>query len=777
MILLSLAGTLGLVITVHRRTAPPRPGPHHAAAILQPSSLTESKKAKEDVVSLPPPAPAPPPAPKPPPPPPIDPTEQALARLTLAQTEQLVEAQVADRKAEALESARQAALARSEQARRREALIRTQIEALSDQAKRLETELDEVALERDVLARERDAAKAALAKARNRSSYAVLPHKGPNGTWRRPIIIECHNGQATLQPGGPSFSLLDLSMLLGPRSAPIVAAVAREAVRTQSLESPDGAPVVPYIFFVVRPDGIKPYYNARGQLEPLGIAFGYELVDQEMEIDYPDLDNLDEWETPISPRPGRSYTPGAAAARGSSDRPWPAPAPPPRGGGGRGPGDSPDTFVWPSHPELAAGGSGGDRGDGTSGGGQRSGAGDGYGTGGRGYPGSQEGSLPQGSSAPARNGLGRGGSGVDPLPLGTPLLDPANPYDNPGFGPSGLAPGGGAGGGPGPLPPASGRGGAPLPFAGTGGGGTSQPGQGSGPGLVTVAPEGMPNLEDPTAPGSGTGRSQPGPAAGGGWRAAGAPPSALAGGTPSTSGSPPPAASGSLPPLDPAGQTQGAGSLDTSPGSAQAGAVAGASAGGVGGNPGNLSSQGLPPGTPPSGNFNAASGGTPHSTPMLGQIAQLLGVSDSGVRSSDSGNSGQPSSSQPSSKQETQTPAPRSRSDLKKPMTIEVPFEVVVACGPEGAVLYPGGYRLSTKALKLSEGLLLRDLKNIVEARRQVDPTIRPRPSIRFLVEPGGGEAYREARRQTVLSGLQWPVAIQVADSDILDNLTPQEPF
>ena len=223
----------------------------------------------------------------------------------IAQTEQIVEAQIADRKAEALESARLAALTEKERARRREALVRTQVDLLEEQAKRLLSEVEEVALERDVLAKERDAAKAALAKARARSSYAVLPHKGPNGTWRRPIIIECQNGQVTLQPNGPSFSLLDLSMILGPRSAPLVAAVAHELVRSQGVATPDGAPVVPYIFFVIRPDGIKPYYNARAQLEPLGISFGYELVDQNMEIDYPDLDNLDEWDSPVTPRPSR----------------------------------------------------------------------------------------------------------------------------------------------------------------------------------------------------------------------------------------------------------------------------------------------------------------------------------------------------------------------------------------------------------------------------------------------------------------------------------------
>ena len=68
-------------------------------------------------------------------------------------------------------------------------------------------------------------------------------------------------------------------------------------------------------------------------------------------------------------------------------------------------------------------------------------------------------------------------------------------------------------------------------------------------------------------------------------------------------------------------------------------------------------------------------------------------------------------------------------------------------------------------------------LRTIVQTRRQVDPAIHPRPSIRFLVEPGGGETYRDARRQTMMSGLNWPVALQVSDSDILDSVAPRESF
>ena len=76
-------------------------------------------------------------------------------------------------------------------------------------------------------------------------------------------------------------------------------------------DSPDGAPVVPYFVFLVRPDGIRPYYEARARLEPLGIAFGYELIEQDLKVDVPDFDNLAAWdgtiplEEPLMPAPRR----------------------------------------------------------------------------------------------------------------------------------------------------------------------------------------------------------------------------------------------------------------------------------------------------------------------------------------------------------------------------------------------------------------------------------------------------------------------------------------
>ncbi|MDR3639300.1 MAG: hypothetical protein P4L84_36200, partial [Isosphaeraceae bacterium] len=331
LILLCLGGTLALVIATHRRGVVNRrqpEGPKVAAA----------------------PAPAPPPvveekgdpAPPPIPPPPVeDPTKKALAQLSSAAQAEREEARNADRRADSLELARRDAFAKSERWRRRESVVLAQVAELAEQADRTRMELESIEIERDALARERDAAKAVLAKARSASSYAILPHKGPNGTWRRPIVVECRNGAAILQPVGTAFGMLELSGLGGLRSSPFVRAVARELVRISGESGPDGAANVPYIFFVIRPDGIRPYYEARARLEMLGIAFGYELVDQDWEIDFSQLENP-VGADPLSPGPS-SRQPAVAERE---ELTWPGERP----GGKRGGGEAADSFVWHSRP-------------------------------------------------------------------------------------------------------------------------------------------------------------------------------------------------------------------------------------------------------------------------------------------------------------------------------------------------------------------------------------------------------------------------------------------
>ena len=80
---------------------------------------------------------------------------------------------------------------------------------------------------------------------------------------------------------------------------------------------------------------------------------------------------------------------------------------------------------------------------------------------------------------------------------------------------------------------------------------------------------------------------------------------------------------------------------------------------------------------------------------------------------------------------------------------IDVPFEIVVVCRRNDVLLHPGGYRITTQALESdagkgadSEPLLERELRAIVRKRAQVDPLIRPKPRVKFLVESGGSSTF-----------------------------------
>jgi hypothetical protein len=101
--------------------------------------------------------------------------------------------------------------------------------------------------------------------------------------------------------------------------------------------------------------------------------------------------------------------------------------------------------------------------------------------------------------------------------------------------------------------------------------------------------------------------------------------------------------------------------------------------------------------------------------------------------------------------------------------SINVPFGIVVVCRSHELVLHPGGYRLTKRALtenaRGEECLLVREIRSMVQNRAVVDPLIRPRPAIKFLVESNGAETFAIARRQILFSLPDWPVSLQVAGS------------
>ena len=184
----SLAATFNLLVAIHRHaTRDVATDPIAAPASREPTRAIVSTRAGR--CARPPPAilalREPAVAPKPPEPvaavpPPEDPTKKALAGMARATAREIEAGQQADRRALALEAAREASAAESRRWKRRELLVRQQIAGLAARADELENAVSALDAERDVLATERDALKAALSKAGRRSGFAVLPYKGPN---------------------------------------------------------------------------------------------------------------------------------------------------------------------------------------------------------------------------------------------------------------------------------------------------------------------------------------------------------------------------------------------------------------------------------------------------------------------------------------------------------------------------------------------------------------------------------------------------------------------
>lgn len=114
----------------------------------------------------------------------------------------------------------------------------------------------------------------------------IVPHKGPNGTDRRPVYIECGADGVLIQPGNIRITLSELE----PRNGfpnPLEAAL--RTIRLHATQT-YGDTIAPYPLLVVRPDGIKSYGIARAAMSNWDDQFGYELVPAEVELAFPETD-------------------------------------------------------------------------------------------------------------------------------------------------------------------------------------------------------------------------------------------------------------------------------------------------------------------------------------------------------------------------------------------------------------------------------------------------------------------------------------------------------
>ncbi|MCR5163761.1 MAG: hypothetical protein K6C40_07070 [Thermoguttaceae bacterium] len=173
----------------------------------------------------------------------------------------------------------------------REALIRLEKEHESLSAEDLKKELAEGKKRLEDLKKELEKAENT---ARNQNgSYAILPHKGPNGTRRYPMYIECRSDGAWLMPENVKLGAADFEGVLSMENPLEMALMAKRQYLLRNgifQETPDGAQE-PYPLIIVRPGGILYLYMVKEALQSWKSEFGYELVEDSLSVAFPPNDD------------------------------------------------------------------------------------------------------------------------------------------------------------------------------------------------------------------------------------------------------------------------------------------------------------------------------------------------------------------------------------------------------------------------------------------------------------------------------------------------------
>lgn len=185
---------------------------------------------------------------------------------------------------------------------------------LADHVSRLQRELDRLRASLNALDAERDPGSSANQRAEQiaalkqqlevarqelesrrqqiataKPAYSIIPQGGGgNGTFRRPIFVECTAEGVTLQPYGITLRPADFPATMGPDN-PLDLALLMIRDYWNQLD-PNRSAGQPYPLFVVRPSGSRAFAAARKAMKSWVDEFGYELVAADIDIEYPAAD-------------------------------------------------------------------------------------------------------------------------------------------------------------------------------------------------------------------------------------------------------------------------------------------------------------------------------------------------------------------------------------------------------------------------------------------------------------------------------------------------------
>lgn len=120
-------------------------------------------------------------------------------------------------------------------------------------------------------------------------SYAIIPYKGQNGTYRKPIYIECSSKGVVLHPEGLVLTEEDFLAPNWPGN-PLASALRASREYLNNKAAAEGAPEPPdpYPLLIIRPSGIKAYALARTAISSWDSDYGYEFVEEDMKLTFPE---------------------------------------------------------------------------------------------------------------------------------------------------------------------------------------------------------------------------------------------------------------------------------------------------------------------------------------------------------------------------------------------------------------------------------------------------------------------------------------------------------
>ncbi len=173
--------------------------------------------------------------------------------------------------------------------------IRQKLKRLSDEVDQAMGDTAAVVIEDDVMTQLRariEAERESVEKLKSETDsktprVVIVPHKGPNGTDRRPVYLECTDKGITIWPEGSRITLGQLEDSAYSAN-PLDAAL--RIIRLHAMKQ-YGDTVPPYPLLVVRPDGIETYGAARKAMQDWDDQFGYELVPADIKLAFSQPDS------------------------------------------------------------------------------------------------------------------------------------------------------------------------------------------------------------------------------------------------------------------------------------------------------------------------------------------------------------------------------------------------------------------------------------------------------------------------------------------------------